>query len=71
MRTLDGGDETPLTDVRLAAEIELLGEMIAVAASHEGRLSEREIDDVLKAGEPADDTADEAPTAEPVEKPAV
>ena len=38
-----------LTDVRLAAEIELLGEVIAVVAEHEGPLSEEEVDAVLGA----------------------
>lgn len=45
----DGGGETPLTDERLAAEIELLDEVIAGAAAHEGRLSEEEVDEVLGA----------------------
>ncbi|MEP6650994.1 MAG: hypothetical protein ABJA74_13975 [Lapillicoccus sp.] len=46
----DGGGDTRLTDERLAAEIELLGEVIAVVAGHEGRLSEEEVDEVLGPG---------------------
>jgi hypothetical protein len=38
-----------LTDVRLAAEIELLGEVIAVVAAHDGPLSAEEVDEVLGA----------------------
>jgi len=38
-----------LTDVRLAAEIELLGEVIAVVAEHDGPLSAEEVDEVLGA----------------------
>ena len=44
-----------LTDVRLAAEIELLGEVIAVVAEHEGPLSEEEVDAVLGATDTAKD----------------
>jgi hypothetical protein len=40
-----------LTDVRLAAEIELLGEVIAVVAEHDGPLSAAEVDEVLGATE--------------------
>ncbi len=50
----EGGGETRvadvrLTDVRLAAEIELLGEVIAVVAEHDGPLSAEEVDEVLGA----------------------
>ena len=38
-----------LTDVRLAAEIELLGEVITVVADHDGPLSPDEVDEVLGA----------------------
>ena len=38
-----------LTDVRLAAEIALLGQVIAVVAEHEGPLSAEEVDAVLGA----------------------
>lgn len=43
----DRGGERRLTDERLAAEIELLGEVIAVAASHARPLSPDQVDDVL------------------------
>ena len=54
MPNSEGGGETDvtdvrLTDVRLAAEIELLGEVIAVVAEHEGPLSAEEVDEVLGA----------------------
>jgi hypothetical protein len=47
-----GGGETQLTDQPLAAEIELLGEVITVVATHSGPLSPDEVDDVLGVGEP-------------------
>ena len=47
-----GAGETALTDVRLAAEIELLGEVIAVVSDHDGPLSASEVDEVLGANHP-------------------
>lgn len=49
-----------LTDVRLAAEIELLGEVIAVVAEHDGPLSAEEVDEVLGATD-AEKDAEEDP----------
>jgi hypothetical protein len=43
----DRGDDSPLTDERLAAEIELLGRVIAKATDHDDRLTEAELDDAL------------------------
>lgn len=43
----DRGDGSPLTDERLAAEIELLGRVIAMAADHDDQLTEAELDDAL------------------------
>jgi hypothetical protein len=56
----EGGENTEvtdvrLTDVRLAAEIELLGQVIAVVAEHEGPLSAEEVDAVLGATDTAKD----------------
>jgi hypothetical protein len=50
----EGGGETRLTDEPLAAEIELLGEVIAAAGTHAGQLSTAEIDEVLGAGDGGD-----------------
>jgi hypothetical protein len=67
MPNSEGGGETDvtdvrLTDVRLAAEIELLGEVIAVVAEHEGPLSAEEVDEVLGATDTEKDPAsDPAP----------
>jgi hypothetical protein len=47
-----GGGETQLTDERLAAEIELLGEVITVVSTHSGPLSPDEVDNVLGVGDP-------------------
>ena len=60
MPNSEGGGETDvtdvrLTDVRLAAEIELLGQVIAVVAEHEGPLSAEEVDAVLGATDTAKD----------------
>jgi hypothetical protein len=60
-----GGGETQLTDERLAAEIELLGEVITVVSTHSGPLSPDEVDDVLGVGDP--DT--EVPELEDLELP--
>ena len=63
----EGGENTEvtdvrLTDVRLAAEIELLGEVIAVVAEHDGPLSAEEVDEVLGATDTEKDPAsDPAP----------
>ena len=62
MPNSEGGGETDvtdvrLTDVRLAAEIELLGEVIAVVAEHEGPLSAEEVDEVLGATDTEKDPA--------------
>jgi hypothetical protein len=67
----EGGGETDvtdvrLTDVRLAAEIELLGEVIAVAAEHEGPLSAEEVDAVLGATGSEKDAPKE-PTTDPTD----
>jgi hypothetical protein len=51
MAMSEGDGETRLTDERLAAEIALLGDVIAAASSHDGRFSAAEIDEVLGAGE--------------------
>ena len=48
----DRGGERRLTDERLAAEIELLGEVIAVAATHPGSLTPDQVDEVLGVPEP-------------------
>ncbi|HEU4332361.1 MAG TPA: hypothetical protein VFR40_14695 [Lapillicoccus sp.] len=48
----DRGDDTRLTDARLAAEIELLGRVIAIAAEHDSALTAAEVDEALG---PADD----------------
>jgi len=67
MPNSEGGGETDvtdvrLTDVRLAAEIELLGEVIAVVAEHDGPLSAEEVDEVLGATDTEKDPAsDPAP----------
>ena len=58
----EGGGETEvtdvrLTDVRLAAEIELLGEVIVVDAEHDGPHSAEEVDDVLGATDTDKDRA--------------
>jgi hypothetical protein len=47
--------DTALTDVRLAAEIELLGQVIAVVSDHDGPLSADEVDRVLGAHDPHED----------------
>ena len=62
MPNSEGGGETDvtdvrLTDVRLAAEIELLGEVIAVVAEHDGPLSAEEVDEVLGATDTEKDPA--------------
>ena len=51
----DRGEDSRLTDQRLAAEIELLGRVIAIAAEHDDRLTEAELDDALG---PPDDEED-------------
>jgi hypothetical protein len=50
--------ETRLTDEPLAAEIELLGEVIAVAATHPGSLTPDQVDDVLGVHEDQQEHAD-------------
>jgi hypothetical protein len=50
---IDRADDSRLTDERLAAEIELLGRVIAVAAEHEERLTDSELDQAL--GPPNDE----------------
>lgn len=50
-----GAGDTALTDVRLAAEIELLGQVIAVVSDHDGPLSADEVDRVLGAHDPHED----------------
>jgi hypothetical protein len=50
-----GAGETALTDVRLAAEIELLGEVIAVVGDHDGPLTADEVDQVLGANDSPED----------------
>ncbi len=55
MPMLHGGGEAPLTDERLAAEIELLGDVIAAAGSHEGQLSAAEVDEALGATDEDDE----------------
>jgi hypothetical protein len=52
MSMSDRGGETRLTDERLASEIELLGEVIAVAATHLGPFTPDEVDEVLGVREP-------------------
>ena len=52
MSMSDRGGETRLTDERLASEIELLGEVIAVAATHPGPFTPDEVDEVLGVREP-------------------
>jgi len=49
----DRGDDSRLTDERLAAEIELLGRVIAMAADHDDTLTEAELDEAL--GPPDDE----------------
>jgi hypothetical protein len=62
MSMSDRGDETRLTDEPLAAEIELLGDVIAVAAAHSGPLSPEQVDEVLGVpGPPLE--GDQPPTA--------
>ena len=50
--------EIRLTDEPLAAEIELLGEVIAVAATHPGSLTPDQVDDVLGVHEDQPEHAD-------------
>ena len=50
-----GAGDTALTDVRLAAEIELLGQVIVVVSNHDGPLSADEVDRVLGAHDPHED----------------
>ena len=51
----DRAEDSRLTDARLAAEIELLGRVIAIAAEHDGRLTDAEVDEALG---PPDDEED-------------
>jgi hypothetical protein len=57
-----GGGETRLTDEPLAAEIQLLGDVISVVSTHSGPLSPDEVDEVLGIAdvEPEPDFADSA-----------
>jgi hypothetical protein len=48
-----GGGETQLTDEPLAAEIQLLGDVITVVSTHSGPLSPDEVDEVLGIGDVA------------------
>lgn len=46
-----GGGDTQLTDEPLAAEIQLLGDVITVVSTHSGPLSPDEVDEVLGIGD--------------------
>jgi hypothetical protein len=63
-----GGGETQMTDESLAAEIELLGEVITVVSTYSGPLSPDEVDDVLGVGD-ADTEVPELEDLEPLDPP--
>lgn len=56
MPTRDPPEEPSLVDLHLAAEIRLLGEVIAAAGPHSGPLTEAELDAALGICGPAQQT---------------
>jgi hypothetical protein len=55
---MDRGQDPRLTDERLAAEIALLGRVIAIAAEHDVHLTTAELDEALSRKDDEDDEDD-------------